>query len=226
MSTDFWPAEVLRHERRRPDVAVFTCRTARPLPYRAGQHVTIECPYLPWRSSAYSMANAPRPDRRIEFHVRAGRPGDVSAALVERLKPGDTLRLSAPRGSLSLDPYSRRDLVFVAAGTGLAAAKALLDELSRVNRTRWIHLFRGERDEAGFYDREALDRLAQRHPWLTVTRAVCDVAELVASHGPWPDHDFYLSGPPTMVSTTLRRLESSRVPVSRIHFDAPAQLQF
>ncbi|GID26322.1 FAD-binding oxidoreductase [Paractinoplanes brasiliensis] len=222
MLTDFWPAEVLHHDRRGPDVAVFTCRTPRPLPFRAGQHVAIECPYVPWRWADYSVANAPRPDGRLEFHVRTVRPDGVSAALVERLKPGDTLRIGSPRGSLTLDPYSRRDLVFVTAGTGLAPAKALIDELSRFNRTRWIHLFRGEPDEAAFYDREAVDLLAQRHPWLTVTRAVGDVAALVAARGPWPDHDFYLSGPPTMVATALRRLEGALVPLSRIHFDAPA----
>ncbi|MBM2619055.1 hypothetical protein JIG36_26205 [Actinoplanes sp. LDG1-06] len=222
MSTDFWSAEVLRHDRRRPDIAVFTCRTQRPLPFRAGQHVTVECPYLPWRSAEYSMANAPRPDRVLEFHVRAAKPDGVSAALVERLKPGDTLRLGPPRGSLTLDPYSRRDVVFVTAGTGLAAAKALIDELSRFNRTRWIHLFRGERDEAGFYDRDALDRLTRRHPWLTVTRSVGDVGDLVAAHGPWPDHDIYLCGPAGMVAATARRLESSRTPASRIHYDVAA----
>ena len=95
------------------------------MPFRAGQHVTIESPYVPWRSAAYSMANAPRPDRVLEFHVCATRPDGVSGALVERLKPGDTLRLGAPRGLLTLDPYSRRDLVFVAVGPGVAAAKAL-----------------------------------------------------------------------------------------------------
>lgn len=154
--------------------------------------------------------------------MRANRSGGVSGALVERLKPGDTLRLGAPRGGLTLNPYSRRDLVFVAAGTGLAPAKALIDELTRFNRTRWIHLFRGERDESGFYDREALDGLARRHPWLTIVRATSDVADLVAAHGPWPDHDFYVCGPPATVAATLRRLESAHVPAARVRFDALA----
>ncbi|MCO8273620.1 FAD-binding oxidoreductase [Actinoplanes sp. TRM 88003] len=220
MSTDWWPAEVVQHDRRSPDIAVFRCRTLRPLPFRAGQHVPIECPYLPWRSAAYSMANAPRLDRVLEFHVRApDRADGVSAALVHRLKPGDTLRLGAPRGSLTLDPYSRRDLVFVPAGTGLAPAKALIEELSRFNRTRWIHLFRGEPDDPSFYDRRALDLLAERHPWLTITRARAGLADLVAAHGPWPDHDFYVSGPPAAVAAIVHRLESCRVPPTRIRYD-------
>ncbi|GAA0516492.1 hypothetical protein Ade02nite_25390 [Paractinoplanes deccanensis] len=218
----WWPAEVLTHERRGPDVVVFTCRTRRAMPFRAGQHVEIECPYRPWQSSPYSMANAPRLDRVLEFHVRAGSPSGVSAALVQRLKPGDTLRLGAPRGTMVLDPYSRRDLVFVTGGTGLAPAKALIDELSRYNRTRWIHLFRGERDDGSFYDRCAMDRLADRHPWLTIVRTTSDVAEVVSARGPWRDHDFYVSGPRPMLEATLGRLEALRVPATRIQYDALA----
>ena len=221
-----WYAEVLAHERRSPDVAVFTCRTDRPLPFRAGQYVTIEPPYRPWRSRPYAIANAPRPDGLLEFHVRACAPAGVSQALVGLLRPGDVLRLSAPRGSLALDPHSRRDLVFVTGSTGLAPAKALIDELSRYNRTRWIHLFRGERRCGDFYDREPLDRLAVRHPWLTVVRATSEepdehghraaIAEVVARHGPWPDHDVYVCGPPPMVETTLSRLIRMGVPAARI----------
>ncbi len=226
---DKWHAEVLSHERRGPAVAVFTCRTGRPMPFRAGQYVTIECPYRPWQSRAYAMANAPRPDHVLEFHVRAGRGADVSDALVRRLKCGDVLRLSPPAGTLTLDPYSRRDLVFVTGGTGLAPAKALIDELARYNRTRWIHLFRGERRRRDFYDREQVDLLAVRHPWLTVVRATSDepdeqgaqatIDEAVAKHGPWADHDFYVFGSPPMVDGTLRHLDRLGVPPDRIRFD-------
>ncbi|GIF19573.1 NAD(P)H-flavin reductase [Actinoplanes tereljensis] len=227
---DGWHAQVLTHDRRGPDVAVFTCRTGVPLPFHAGQHVTIECPYRPWQSRAYAIANAPRLDRTLEFHVRAGGPGGVSAALVRRLKPGDMLRLSEPHGSLALDPYSRRDVIFVAGGTGLAPAKALIDELSRFNRTRWIHLFRGERRGGDFYDRADLERLERRHPWLTVIRATSEepdengaqgtVADLLTQHGPWPDHDFYVFGSPSMVESTLHHLDRMGVPADRIRHGA------
>ncbi|WP_344934300.1 hypothetical protein [Actinoplanes nipponensis] len=84
------------------------------------------------------------------------------------------LRLAAPMVSMTLDPQSRRDIVFITGGTGLAPVKALLDELTRYNRTRWIHLFRGERQRDDFYDHEHLDRIAESFPWLTIVRAVSD----------------------------------------------------
>jgi NAD(P)H-flavin reductase/hemoglobin-like flavoprotein len=223
-------AEVLTHERRGADVAVFTCRPLQPLTFRAGQYVSIECGYQPrlWRT--YSMANAPRSDGTLEFHVRATGAGWVSSALVRRLRPGDMLRLAAPMGSMTLDPGSRRDIVLVTGGTGLAPAKALLDELTRYNRTRWVHLFRGERRWADFYDRENLDRLAERHPWLNIVRAVSEepdspvengpVSAVLSRYGPWHDHDFYVSGSAPMVNATLRELSALRVPSVRIKYDA------
>ena len=146
------------------------------------------------------------------------------------LKSGDLLKLAAPMGSMVLDPESRRDIVCVAGGTGLAPVKALIDELSRYNRTRFVHLFRGVRTRDDLYDRVHLDELVSRYPWLTLTRAVSDdagftdaiqgnVADVVAEHGPWPDHDFFVSGSPGMVSTTLRQLNRLQVPSTRIKYD-------
>jgi NAD(P)H-flavin reductase/hemoglobin-like flavoprotein len=225
----YWHAEVLTHERRGSDVAVFTCRPMQPLAFRAGQYVHLECRYQPRLWRAYSMANAPRADGTLEFHVRAT-GGWVSNALVHRLRAGDMLRLAAPMGSMTLDPQSRRDVVFVTGGTGLAPAKALIEELTRYNRTRWVHLFRGERGPDDFYDRDHLDKLAGTYPWLSIVRAVSDepdpsaesgtVADVVSSLAPWDDHDFYVSGSPAMVDATLRGLTRLRIPSTRIKFDA------
>jgi len=227
----YWHAEVLSHERRGSDIAVFTCRPLQPLRFRAGQYVSIECNYQPrlWRT--YSMANAPRADGTLEFHVRAIDSGLVSSALVRRLKPGDMLRLAAPMGSMTLDPRSRRDIVCVAAGTGLAPVKALIDELTRYNRNRWVYLFRGVRHRDELYDRADLDALVNRYPWLNVVRAVSDdpgfrggehgeVSDVVCRYGPWDQHDFYVSGAAPMVNATLRGLAELRVPEHRIKYDA------
>jgi NAD(P)H-flavin reductase/hemoglobin-like flavoprotein len=226
----YWHAEVLTHERRGAGTAVFTCRPLQPLHFRAGQYVSIECAHRPrlWRT--YSIANAPREDGTLEFHVRAAGGGWVSSALVRRLEVGDMLRLAAPMGSMTLDPQSRRDIVFVTGGTGLAPVKALLDELTRYNRTRWIYLFRGERQRDDFYDREHLDRIAETYPWLTIVRAVSDepdypgergaIPDVLSRHSPWRNHDFYVAGSAPMVNATLRRLTEMQVPSARIRYDA------
>ncbi len=226
----YWHAEVLTHERRGSDIAVFTCRPLQPMEYRAGQYVSIECRYQPrlWRT--YSVASAPRKDQTMEFHVRALGAGWVSSALVRRLQVGDMIRLAAPMGSMTLDRKSTRDVVCVAGGTGLAPIKALIEELTRYNRTRWVHLFFGAKHRDDLYDLDELNRLAARYPWLTVVPACSEdpgfagehgtISDVVGRFGPWQEHDFFVSGSPAMVKATLRRLAELQIPSLRIKYDA------
>lgn len=227
----WWHAEVVSHERRSRDIAVLTVKPLQQLEFRAGQYVSIESPaHHPrvWRT--YSMANAPRVDGTMEFHVRALGAGWLSGALVRRAKAGDLIRLAAPMGTMTLDRRSTRDIVFAAGGTGLAPIRALLDELTTFNRTRWVHMFFGAKDRDDLYDLDHLHGLAKMYPWISVV-PVCsndldwggeegNVADAVTRYGPWKDHDFFVSGSPPMVRSTLRALNQLEVPHGRIRYDA------
>ncbi|HEU5111373.1 MAG TPA: FAD-binding oxidoreductase, partial [Micromonosporaceae bacterium] len=189
----------------------------------------IESRYQPRLWRVYSMANAPRPDNTLEFHVRAVGAGWVSSSLVRRIKPGDLIRIAAPMGSMTLDRKSTRDVVCVAGGTGLAPIKALIEELTRYNRTRWVHVFFGARDREDLYDLPELNRLAARYPWLSVVPACSNdpgfigehgnISDVVARYGPWANHDFFVSGSSSMVKSTLRTLAEMQVPAMRIKYD-------
>jgi NAD(P)H-flavin reductase/hemoglobin-like flavoprotein len=226
----YWHAEVLYHERRSQDIAVITCRPLQQLDYRAGQYLSVETRYQPRLWRVYSAANAPRKDGTIDFHVRAVGAGWVSSAMVRRVRPGDMLRLAAPMGQMMLDRRSTRDIVCVAGGTGLAPIKSLIEELTRYNRTRWVHVFFGARDRDDLYDLPALNRLAARYPWISVVPACSadvrfpgeqgNVCEVMARYGPWQDHDFFVSGSPSMVRSTLRTLAEMQVPAIRVKYDA------
>ncbi len=74
----YWTAEVVAGEQRQPGLAILTVAPDQPLPYLAGQHVTVQTPRWPrvWRP--YSVANCPRDDGLMTFHVRAV-PGGGSA---------------------------------------------------------------------------------------------------------------------------------------------------
>ena len=230
----YWHAEVLYHERRSHDVAVITCRPMQPLDYRAGQYVSVECKYQPRLWRVYSAANAPRKDGSIDFHVRALGAGWVSSSLVRRVKKGDMLRLGAPMGSMTLDRRSTRDIVCIAGGTGLAPIKALIEELTRANRTRWVHVFFGARDRDDLYDLGALNRLAARYPWLSVVTSCSDdptfpgeqgnISDVVARYGPWSDHDFFVSGSGAMVKSSLKTLAELQIPSIRIKYDSFSEM--
>jgi NAD(P)H-flavin reductase/hemoglobin-like flavoprotein len=232
----FWHAEVLKHERRgRGDVAVFTCRPLDPFEFRAGQYVSLETQHQPRQWRNYSIANAPRRDVTLDFHVRAISDGWVSSALVRRLQPGDMIRIGPPMGAMTLDPSSTRDIVCVAGGTGLAPIKALLGELTKASPSRRTHLFVGARDRDDLYDVAALRRLVKRRPWLSLVTAcsedkayrgehgnICDVME---RHGPWPNHEFFVCGSSPMVRATLGVLARLGVDPQFTAYDRNAGIQ-
>jgi NAD(P)H-flavin reductase/hemoglobin-like flavoprotein len=222
----WWDAEVTAHERRTIDVAVLRVQPGTPLEYLPGQAISLESELRPRLWRWYSPANAPRPDGSLDLHVRARDGGPVSSALVRLVKVGDTLRLGPPVGHLVLPSDSDRDLLLVAAGTGLAPLKALVEQVAHHGPARRVDLLVGARTEEGLYDRADLRRLEQAHPWLTVTLAVSedkgsdlehgDIGEVVLRHGPWTSRDVYIAGNPATVEDTVARLHQHGVPMARI----------
>jgi len=225
----FWSAEVVHHQQRAWDVAVVTCRPLTPFEYRPGQYVSVETAHQPRLWRPFSIANAPRLDGTLDFHVRALPGGWVSTAMVRTVRVRDMLHLGSPMGAMVLDRRSTRDIVCLAGGTGLAPIKALIEELGAVNRSRWVHLFLGARNRDDFYDLPSLARLAARYPWLSIVTACSDdpsydgerglLCDVITRYGPWPDHDFYLAGPPAMMRPSLDAVVRLGVPLPRIHYD-------
>lgn len=219
----WWDGKIIAVDRRRFDIAVLRILPNRPVPYRPGQSVAMEVPGRPRLWRYYSMANAPRPDNTIDFHVRLVDGGPVSTMLVRGVRVGDQVRMGPPVGTLTLDEGSGRNIVLAAGSTGLAPLKAILEQVARRADPPRVHLFFGARTRDSLYDLEDLGKLAAARPWLTVVPAVSHervsdvehgtLSDVVARHGPWTDHDAYVCGPPAMVTHTAERL--ARLGMSR-----------
>ena len=232
-SPPWWLAEVVEHEVRGPDLAVLTLLPSQPVPYQAGQHISIQTPRWPrlWRN--YSVANAPREDGSLVLHVRAVPGGLVSASLVHHVRVGDTLLLGAAAGAMTLDPDSDRDLLCLAGGTGLAPVKAIVEEVAggpAGGRRREIVLYHGARREADLYDLASLQHLELNYPWLQVIPVVSEEAAPDAIFGSVPDvvglsswrnRDIYVAGPDDMIARTVSELKERGAPPERIHYDCP-----
>ncbi len=226
----WWDAEVLQHERRSIDIAVVQVRPHTELDYVPGQSLAVESSLRPrvWRY--YSPANAPRDNGTIELHVRLVEGGQVSAALVQSLRPGDHLRLGSPVGNrLVLDPDDRSDLLLLAGGTGLAPLRALVEQVALEGGRRRVSLYVGARMTHHLYDLPALSRLEQSYSWLTVVPAVSDdptyqgdrghLVDVALKQGSWTDHQVYVCGSPIMVAGTLDRLGAAGISPSAVHFE-------
>ncbi|MCO5974043.1 globin domain-containing protein [Actinoallomurus soli] len=227
----WWVGEVVEHDRRTPDIAVLAVRPTEPLPYRAGQYVSVQTARWPrvWRT--YSIANAPTEDGLLRFHVRALPAGWVSGALVRHTRVGDALLLGRASGGMVLDAESDRDVLCVAGGTGLGPLKALAEEVLRAREGRDVHLVFGARTSAELYDLPALRALADRCPRFHPLPVVSEGPAFDGVRGPvsdvldrlrdWSGHDVYVSGPAGMVSRTVTNLQELGVPAGRIHYDSP-----
>ncbi len=230
----FWTAKVVRHHRPVRGIAVLTVAPQQPLPYQAGQHVTVQTRRWPKAWRPYSVAGRPRGDGLLSFHVRAVSGGWVSTALVEHTSVGDDLILGPAVGDMTLPPAGSRDLLCVAGGTGLAPLKAIIEQVvctdSRLREHRGITLYCGARSECELYDLRSLYRLCDVYPWLRVHPVISDdpafqglrgaVGEVAAERLPHADCEAYVAGPPGMVSETTGLLGNAGLPAERIHFDA------
>ena len=225
----FWDATVISHELRTFDTAVFRVAPLDRLRYLPGQSVAIESPLRPrvWRF--YSIANTPRKDGTLDFHVRMIDGGELSMALTSGLTVGARLRLGPPVGTLTLDAGARRDVLLVAGSTGLAPLKAIAMQIAELADPPEVHLFVGARRAEGLYDLPDLEKLSALAPWLTVTPCVSDepdycgergpLPDVVARSGSWSGHDAYLAGPTPMVEGMAARLASQGVPPEQIHVE-------
>jgi ferredoxin-NADP reductase/hemoglobin-like flavoprotein len=222
----WWIAEVTAHDRRTCDLAVLTLRPGRPLPFDAGQYVTVQVSRWPriWRP--YSIANAPRPDGTLRLHVRAIPAGWVSGTLVRHTGPGDTILLGPANGTMTLAPEaSGRDLLLIAGGTGLAPLRALAEHALAGDPDRGVHLMVAARAENDLYDMRDLTRMTASYPRLRMTTLISEDGVRGTPPGALETvedltgHEVYVAGPVEMIRRTVDALQRLDVPPHRIHHD-------
>ncbi|WP_308346470.1 globin domain-containing protein [Streptomyces sp. ISL-66] len=226
----WWDAEVQRHLLYGQDIAVLRLRPHAPFPYLPGQYTSVSSERVPTTWRTYSIGNAPRADGTIDLHVSRIEHGRMSTALVRDARPGDVLRLGAAGGQLTFR-RGDRPVSFIAAGTGWAPIRAMLEELAGRPPDQDVRLFVVARDAAHLYDRPLIDECAAAFDWLSVTyltpapgrhrnQATDRLATALSNRGLWPDQDVYLSGPPRFIEETSYLVEELGARPGRIFYDS------
>ena len=226
-----WLGRIVEHRRVGWDLAIIGVQASEPIPYRAGQYVSVETPQRPRLWRYLSPATAPRADGRLEFHVRAVPNGWVSRAIVAHTRVGDTWRIGPPMGRMQVDRNSDRDVLMVAGGTGSAPIRALLEDLARGSGQPRTQVFIGGRTWDDLYDFTPLRRLSYTNSWLDVIPVVerddtgeggaerGTLADVVTRYGAWADHDVTVCGSPAMIRSTVSRMMVAGTPLDRISYD-------
>ncbi len=188
------------------------------------------------------MANRPADDGHVVLNIRLAvpppgtdaPPGIVSSYLFG-LAPGDTVEVAGPYGDFGAQD-SRREMVFIGGGVGMAPLRAIIhDQLERVKTRRRISYWYGARSEADAFYTEELQALADAHDNFTFALALSDPTSPTAAHRgfihevaqreyleahPEPEAcEYYLCGPPLMIAAVRAMLDGLGVEDEMIFFD-------
>jgi len=183
---------------------------------------------------AFSIANAPRSDGKIELHLRHVDSGTFTNQLFAGdIKPGDILRVKGPLGTFFLREDSKRDIIMIAGGTGLAPIKGMLEHALDEKTGKNIHLYWGVKDVEDLYMHELITRLvannsnityipvlsANTQPgWNGRTGFVTDA--VVEDYSDLSEYEVYMAGPPVMVDAGKAAFKKLGLPEDRIYSDS------
>lgn len=215
--------------------ARFIIDVGQDMPYLPGQFVLLE--FADGVRRAYSMSRPMHREQRgaLELLVRAKPGGAASRWLFDRLAAGAEVVVEGPYGKAYAQSPSRRPVVCLAGGTGLAPVLAIAQQLSRDAPARRLDVYVGVRQAADIVLADRLVALTDggarvitvveenpgtEHPQLGPVRTGLALQHLADD---WPDlshHDIYVAGPEPMIDATLRRLvREGTASADRVFFD-------
>ena len=153
-------------DRLTPTIYGVTLRLVDPpvIAFRAGQFVNVEIPGEAGLARAFSMANSPADNSKVELFVKR-LPGGRFAEYLATAQLGDIIRLHGPLGLLRVRP-SYRKLIMIAGGSGLAPILSMLADLAHSGDQRVACLFFGARTTGELYHFERIARLREACPQL------------------------------------------------------------
>jgi CDP-4-dehydro-6-deoxyglucose reductase len=181
-----------------------------PVPFRAGQYVLLGDRDLRVPPRSYSVANAPRPDGQVRLLVTRVADGPTSGWVHDRLRGGDRVTLTGPFGTFLPDPDRSGPVLLLAAGSGMAPARALAEDLLTSEPGRPVTLVFSARAAADTIDDDRFRGRAATHRdfryLLTLTRDRSappgpHVPELLArTFDTLAGWEVFASGPPGFVT--------------------------
>jgi CDP-4-dehydro-6-deoxyglucose reductase, E3 len=220
--------EVVGLERPTPTIVELWLRPlGEVLDYLPGEYVLLEDRERTVPPRSFSIANAPRPDGLISLLATRVAGGHNSAWIHERLRVGQEVSVSGPYGTFVEDPAATDPAVFLAAGSGLAPIRALLEAGLATHSRSSLTLIFSARSEADVIDRERFQAWQSEHPSFrfirTLTRGAGPPpygripALLPTLQGSLHDHDVFIAGAPAFVLACAAAADALGASRARVH---------
>ena len=200
-----------------------------------GQFIVLRLkpsPEAPALLRSYSLSGEPS-EQRWRLSIKREPNGAAGAYVEDRLKVGDVIEASAPRGAFTL-AEGDGPVVLMSAGIGLTPVLAMLHALAAAGSRRdvwWIHGARNRAEHAlAAETRALLKSLPQGHSHIRYSapgpedRPGVDFdspgrlsVQVLQELGGPREADFYLCGPAPFMSSLTADLMSWGVPSTRLH---------
>lgn len=197
--------------------------------FRPGQFAWIRLGSLPigFEEHPFTIASPPRRSGKIEFTIK--QLGDFSGA-VSAVAVGERVWVDGPHGAFSPDHHRSHGLVLIAGGVGITPMISVLRSLAARGDQRAHLLFVSARALEELLFREEITELAdklrlrvvellhQPHEGWTGGTGFLD-AQLLAANLPRYRKrlDFFICGPPSMVTDVIASLRSIGIAPHHIH---------
>ncbi len=200
------------------------------LSFYAGQYLEILLP--DGKPCAFSIASSPEASQELELHIHFLSDKPALVTLFDLLENSEKLQVRLPMGSCHVGQLPAAPLLFVAAGTGFAQMKSMIEHALEQQHPHDIHLYWGARQPEGLY-LPGLPRQWSEQNLLTYHPVVSDADPA----GDWSGRDgllyeailadeldkanthVFLSGSPQMVYGTVDALVAAGFREENMHSD-------
>lgn len=198
--------------------------------FYAGQYLSLEIPGFE-EASYFSIASAPGP-RLLELHIQADPHLERACKIVEFLNGAVTVKLNLPHGKACLPTVPDQELILIAAGTGFAQMKSLIEFLLPNGFAHPLTLYWGVRKEQDMYMREQAEQWQREYKNFQFRPHIADIDTIdgVDHHNQLAEavlgdeHDIanslvFTSGSPRLVFSVLDSLEQAGLPEDQFFSD-------
>ena len=176
-----------------------------------------------WR--AYSLTSDPSPeDGLISVTPKKVDSGVVSPYLVQKIQPGDLVRLGEVEGVFTLPEPLPSKMLFISAGSGITPIMSMLRSLDHRDALRDVIAIHSARTRDQVMFLSVLEDLDNRHEGmrldlrLTSERGRLSPSDLDEVCPDWREREAFCSGPGEMLDALIEHWENNGDP-DRLHFE-------
>ena len=164
-------------------------------------------------------------------------PSGVCSSYIFSRKPGDKVTISGPYGEFFMRD-TPTEKMFIGGGAGMAPMRSHIFDLMLTKKwDKPVTFWYGARSKREMFYEEDFDRIQNEHPNFKYTVALSDALpsdnwtgptgfihqviydEYLKNHEAPEDIEYYLCGPPMMISAVVKMLDSLGVPPENIMYD-------